>query len=233
MRRLTPECGGGGCHLPPNSTKLGSAPAATHKTSTIPSSSSSFSFPTSLMPTLIKGIISPVTDPLLTLTAAGANDQPGECSHALCAIVSSPLLTVVASQSFPADASLRPRSTPINANQFHQFLLSHVSSSSVTCFHKRSREEPHSVHGRGSGTQLTGVPGLVDTGTGPPRPGEQPEGACLLSSCFVLPHLLYASCPVYCCCPHRGNYGTDPSGPSAALWDPVVIGARGLWSLLG
>ena len=165
------------------------------------------------MPTLIKGIISPVTDPLLTLTAAGANHQPGECSHALCAIVSSPLLTVVASQSFPADASLRPRSTPINANQFHQFLLSHVSSSSVTCFHKRSREEPHSVHGRGSGTQLTGVPGLVDTGTGPPRPGEQPEGACLLSSCFVLPHLLYASCPVYCCSPAQRQLRHRPIRP--------------------
>ena len=120
----------------------------------------------------------------------------------------------MASQSFPADASLRPRSTPTNANQFHQFLLSHVSSSSVTCFHKRSREEPHSVHGRGSGTQLTGVPGLVDTGTGPPRPGEQPEGACLLSSCFVLPHLLYASCcPVYCCCPAQRQLRHRPIRP--------------------
>ena len=71
------------------------------------------------MPTLIKGIISPVTDPLLTLTAAGANDQPAECSHPLCPIVFPS--GVVASQSFPADSSLRPRSTPINANQFNRF----------------------------------------------------------------------------------------------------------------
>ena len=33
------------------------------------------------MPTLIKGIISPVTDPLLTLTAAGANHQESALMH--------------------------------------------------------------------------------------------------------------------------------------------------------
>ena len=141
------------------------------------------------MPTLIKGIISPVTDPLLTLTAAGANDQPAECSHALCPIVFPSGVTVVASQSFPADSSLRPRSTPINANQFNRFPLSHSSSSSVTCFLRHNREWCRSVCGRGSGTQLTGVPAL-GTGTGPPRPGEQPEGQLALQCCFVQPYLL-------------------------------------------
>ena len=76
------------------------------------------------MPTLIKGIISPVTDPLLTLTAAGANDQPAECSHALCPIVFPSGVTVVASQSFPADpaSDLRQlQSMPINStgSRFH------------------------------------------------------------------------------------------------------------------
>ena len=102
------------------------APAATHKTSTIVSHSTSS--PTSLMPTLIKGIISSVTDPLLTLTAnAGANDQ-GNLLSCNFLFSSRLIFTVVASQAFPdGPLSLRPRSIPINANQFTQFLLSHVS----------------------------------------------------------------------------------------------------------
>ena len=181
------------------------------------------------MPTLIKGIISPVTDPLLTLTAAGANDQPAECSHA---IVFPSGVTVVASQSFPADSSLRPRSTPINANQFNRFPLSHSSSSSVTCFLRDNREWCRSVCGRGSGTQLTGVPAL-GTGTGPPRPGEQPEGQLALQCCFVQPYLLstnlYAG-PMYCCCPAQRQLRHRPIRPF--LWHPVVIRAWDLWSLL-
>ena len=39
------------------------------------------------MPTLIKGIIPPVTDPLLTLTAASANDQGEGALMQLCAKV--------------------------------------------------------------------------------------------------------------------------------------------------
>ena len=54
---------------------------------------------------------------------------------------------------------------------------------------RHNREWCRSVCGRGSGTQLTGVPAL-GTGTGPPRPGEQPEGQLALQCCFVQPYLL-------------------------------------------
>ena len=99
------------------------APAATHKTSTIVSHSTSS--PTSLMPTLIKGIISHVTDPLLTLTAnAGANDQGNllSCNFLFCSRL---VFTVVASQSFPAD---------VPASDLDQFQSMPINSPS-SCFH--------------------------------------------------------------------------------------------------
>ena len=183
------------------------------------------------MPTLIKGIISSVTDPLLTLTATGANDQGSALTLWKNIFFSSPLW-------HPSLFQLIQPPISINSNQCQ-------SIHSVAAFthpllppcHMISPQQQHgrSVLVRGSGTRLTGadvpVPPCAGSRHRHGTPGRAAGGgltvqlALLFCSNSPLADVLLVSGT-------DGNYHADPSGPASALWDPVVIGAGGLWSLL-
>ena len=193
------------------------APAATHKTSTIISHSTSS--PTSLMPTLIKGIISHVSNPLLTLTAnVGANDQPRALMQF---VLLSSGFHCVGIPVFPRWSPQPP--TSINSNQCQSIhpvpAFTRLSSSSVTCFGTTeqrtvpqcSRQRKRDSTDWCAGSRHRHRPATAGRAAG--------GGLCLLSSLvlFNLTHLpkYYMAGPTYCWCPaHWGNYGTDPSGPS-------------------
>ena len=131
--------------------------------------------------------------------------------------------------------------TSINSNQCQSIhpvpAFTRLSSSSVTCFLGTTARRCRSVGGRGSGTQLTGVPG-PGTGTGPPRPGEQPEGgcACSLLSCFVQPYspseVLYGRHDVLLVSGTLGQLRHRPIRPFPAVGSSRNRSQRGLWSLL-
>ena len=181
------------------------------------------------MPTLIKGIISSVTDPLLTLTATGANDQ----GSALTLWKNLFLVTVVASESFPADpASDQFQSMPINSLSccLHTSTpppLSHDFSAAAPpqCSRQRQRHSTDWCRCAGAtGCRLKA----------PARHArESSRRGVDCAACSPLFHLgvLY-NADVLLVSGTDGNYHADPSGPASALWDPVVIGAGGLWSLL-
>ena len=131
--------------------------------------------------------------------------------------------------------------TSINSNQCQSIhpvpAFTRLSSSSVTCFLGTTARRCRSVGGRGSGTQLTGVPG-PGTGTGTPRPGEQPEGgcACSLLSCFVQPYspseVLYGRTDVLLVSGTLGQLRHRPIRPFPAVGSSRNRSQRGLWSLL-
>ena len=140
------------------------------------------------------------------------------------------LVTVVASESFPADpASDQFQSMPINSLSccLHTSTpppLSHDFSAAARpqCSRQRQRHSTGAdvpVPPCAGSRHRHGTPGRAAGG------GLTVQLALLFCSNSPLADVLLVSGT-------DGNYHADPSGPASALWDPVVIGAGGLWSLL-
>ena len=111
------------------------------------------------MPTLIKGIISSVTDPLLTLTATGANDQGSALTLWKNLFLSSPLWHPSLSQL------IQP---PINSNQCQSIhsVAAFTHPLLLPCHMISPQQHRRSVLVRGSGTRLTGADVPVPPGAG-------------------------------------------------------------------
>ena len=164
------------------------------------------------MPTLIKGIISSVTDPLLTLTATGANDQGSALTLWKNLFLSSPLW-------HPSLSQLIQPPTSINSNQCQSIhsVAAFTHPLHLPCHMISPQQHGRSVLVRGSGTRLTGagvpVPPCAGSRHRHGTPGRAAGGGLTVQLALLFFTSEFYIMPMYCWCPAQTAI-TTPTHPA-------------------